>query len=215
MTKQRFAAATCAALSFLLVSQLPAQTATPPNTLAQRTRGAATAPVTVYELSDFQCPFCRAFTLEVFPEIERDYIRTGKVRWVFINLPLTTLHPNAAAAAEVGLCAARQDRFWPVHDLLFLHQRVWAPLKDPASFFVSLADSAKLEKRAFQECLADGLTQEEARLEATGASQASTSTPSFYIEGGIMRGAPPAAVFRAVLDSIHDAKTAGRRDGGN
>lgn len=174
----------------------------PANTIPQRTRGSATAPVTVYELSDFQCPYCRAFTLDVFPEIDRDYIRTGKVKWVFINLPLTELHPNAAAAAEVGLCAARQEKFWPVHDLLFQHQRVWAPLRDPAAFFVSLADSARLEKPAFQSCLADSTTREEVRLEASGASRASTSTPSFYIEGGLMRGAPPVAVFRQVLDSI-------------
>jgi protein-disulfide isomerase len=203
------AVAAVAALAGSVRAQEP-----PPNTLAQRTRGSETAPVTVYELSDFQCPFCRSFTLETFPEIERDYIRTGKVRWIFINFPLTELHPNAAAAAEVGLCAARQDKFWPVHDLLFLHQRVWAPLRDPASFFVSLADSAKLTKPDFQACLADGVTQQEVRLEATGASRATSKTPSFYIEGGMLPGAPPVAVFRAILDSIHGDKTAGRRDGG-
>jgi protein-disulfide isomerase len=180
-----------------------------PNSLPQRTKGSAAAPVTVYELSDFQCPYCRQFTLELFPEIERDYIRTGKVRWVFVNLPLTELHPNAAAAAEVGLCAARQEKFWPVHDLLFLHQRVWAPLRDPAAFFISLADSAKLVKADFEACLADGVTRTELQLEANGASRASTQTPSFYVEGGILPGLPPVAMFRRILDSIVAVKEGG------
>src|SRR5207237_8664220 len=54
--------------------------------LAARAKGRADAPVTVYEMADFQCPACRLFTVTVFPAIEREYIATGKVRWVFINL---------------------------------------------------------------------------------------------------------------------------------
>src|SRR6185436_20896272 len=66
----------------------------------QRSKGAADAPVTVYEMSDFQCPFCRRHALETFPELERDYVATGKVRWIFINFPIPQLHPNATAAGE-------------------------------------------------------------------------------------------------------------------
>ena len=60
------------------------------------------APVTVYEMADFQCPACRQFTLTTFPAIDRDYIQTGKVRWVFVNFPLSSIHRNAVAAAQVG-----------------------------------------------------------------------------------------------------------------
>ncbi|HEX5634341.1 MAG TPA: thioredoxin domain-containing protein [Gemmatimonadales bacterium] len=113
-----------------------------PINLAPRTKGAATAPIVVYEMSDFQCPFCRRFAVQTFPELERDYIATGKVRWVFINLPLTQLHDNAAPAAELAMCAGKQGKFWEVHDLLFRNQATWAPLKEPAQFFFTLADSA-------------------------------------------------------------------------
>ena len=100
-----------------LPAALPAQQADAP--LAGRSKGAASAPVTVYEMSDFQCPYCRRFALETFPTLEREYIATGKVRWVFVNFPLTSIHPNAVAAAEVALCAAQQGAFWQVHDLLY------------------------------------------------------------------------------------------------
>jgi protein-disulfide isomerase len=77
--------------------------------LAGRGKGVASAPVTVYEMSDFQCPYCRRFALETFPVIEREYISSGKVRWMFVNFPLTSIHPNAVAAAEVALCSPITD----------------------------------------------------------------------------------------------------------
>jgi protein-disulfide isomerase len=176
--------------------------------LANRSKGSPTAPVTVYEMSDFQCPYCRRFALETFPELERRYIRTGKVRWVFINFPLTSIHQHAAAAGELALCAARQGGFWKVHDLLYQYQQTWTPLKEPGPFFVSLGDSAGLSKKSLVACLDDGDTRKELQSEAEGAQRAgATSTPTFYIEGGLMAGALPVAIFRQVLDSIYTVKT--------
>lgn len=176
--------------------------------LASRSKGSTKAPVTVYEMSDFQCPFCRSFALETFPELDRRYIKTGKVRWVFINFPLTSIHPHAAPAAQLALCAAKQGGFWKVHDLLFQYQKTWAPLNEAGPFFVSLADSAGLSKKALLACVAAPETMKDVRAEAEGAQRAgATSTPSFYIEGGLMSGALPAAVFGRVLDSIYAAKT--------
>ena len=63
-----------------------------------------------------------ASRLNTFPAVDSAYVATGKVRWAFVNFPLTSIHPNAAAAAEVGLCAAQQNAFWQVHDLLYRHQ---------------------------------------------------------------------------------------------
>src|SRR5260370_19481964 len=89
--------------------------------IALRSKGRSDAPVTVYEMSDFQCPYCRDFALTTFRVLEREYVETGKVRFVYVNLPLTNLHPNAAAAGAAALCAARQRRLLPMHDLLFRH----------------------------------------------------------------------------------------------
>lgn len=182
-----------------------AQSGTDP--LAMRTKGSATAPVTVYEMSDFQCPFCRRHALETWPTIEREYVNTGKVRWIFINFPLTSIHPNAVAAAELAMCAGRQGRFWQAHDLVFRTQSTWAPLKDPGAFLASLVDSLRLPKAATTGCLQRGETQAEVESDTEGSIRAgANSTPTFYIEGGLMAGAQPLPVFRKVLDSIIAAK---------
>jgi len=195
--------------ALLLAVHATASAQSAPNTLATRTKGSASAPITVYEMSDFQCPYCRRFAIETFPTLDREYVATGKVRWVFVNYPLTSLHSNAVPAAELALCAGKQGAFWPVHDLLFRHQDVWAPLKEPAAFFLSLADSVKLAKPALLECVKAPATRAEVRAEAEGSERSgASSTPSFYVEGGLLAGAHPVAVFRQVLDSIYKAKTA-------
>jgi protein-disulfide isomerase len=189
----------------LLATSAAAQAKTDPaaDPLAGRVRGSATAPVTVYEMSDFQCPYCRRFALETFPALDSAYVATGKVRWAFVNYPLTSIHQNAVAAAEVALCAARQNAFWRVHDLLYQHQEVWSPLKEPAAFLLSLADSAKLSRPALLACVRSPATQEAVHADAKGAERSgATSTPTFYIEGGLLVGAQPLPVFRQVLDSI-------------
>jgi protein-disulfide isomerase len=190
----------------LMATAVAAQTTVAP--LESRSKGSPTAPVTVYEMSDFQCPYCKKFAMETFPQLERDYIRTGKVRWIFINFPLTSVHAHASAAAELALCAAKQRAFWRVHDLLFQHQETWAPLKEAGPFFVSLADSAGLSKKTLLSCLETPATLTAVRADAEGAARSgATSTPTFYIEGGLLEGAQPPEVFRQVLDSVYGART--------
>jgi protein-disulfide isomerase len=160
-------------------------------------------------MSDFQCPFCRRFAAETFPILEKEYIATGKVRWIFINYPLTSLHPNAVAAAEFAACAARQGRFWPVHDRIYADQDKWAGLKNPGPFFVAQIAALGLQREPMLSCLERGETRALIRSDAEGAARSGAkSTPSFYIEGGILAGAQPIEVFRQVLDSIVTAKRA-------
>ena len=177
--------------------------------LTQRTKGSPTAPLTVYEMSDFQCPYCRRQALETLPILEQEYISTGKVRWIFLNFPLSSIHPNAIAAAELSLCAARVDHFWTIHDLLFTYQSKWAPLKDPAPFMLSLADSAGIPRDDILGCLQHHEMQELAKAEAEGAAKSGVaSTPTVYIEGaGLITGAQPVAVYRQILDSLWKERT--------
>jgi protein-disulfide isomerase len=198
-------------LLLLTAAPLAAQADIP---LASRSKGSPKAPVTVYEMSDFQCPYCKRFAEETFPQIERSYIKPGKVRWVFINFPLTSVHEHAAAAGQLALCSAKQDGFWPMHDLLFAYQDRWAPLKEPGPFFLSLADSAGLSKKTLLACLQAPETEEALRAEAQGSQRSgATSTPTFYIEGGLMEGAVPFAMFKQVLDSVYAVKAVGRTGG--
>lgn len=195
----------------LLVVTIAALLAQASDLLPARTKGRADAAVTVYEMSDFQCPYCRAFALETMPLVEREYIATGKVRFVYINMPLTSVHKNAALAAEVAMCAARQQRFWPMHDLLFRHQDQWAGLASPRAYFLALGDSAGLDRDGLTHCLASGTTAALVQADAERARRAGAkSTPTFYIEGGLLEGAAPVTVFRTVLDSIYQSKARAR-----
>ena len=187
--------------------QLPADTdRTDPR--ITRGMGSRSAPVTVYEMSDFQCPFCRRHALETMPALEREYVATGKVRWVFINFPITEIHPNAVPAAEFALCAAREAKFWKVHQLIFRHQPAWAKLTDPGPFLLSLGDSVGMNRAKTLACLQDSAITRAVRAEAEGSARAgATSTPTFYIEGGLLVGAHPVEVFRPILDSIYAVKS--------
>lgn len=176
---------------------------------AGRSQGPQAAPVTVYEMADFQCPACRQFALTVLPEVERDYIQTGKIHWVFINLPLVRIHKNTIPAAEVAMCAARQGKFWPMHDLLYHHQDEWAELDAPLPYLYGLGDSLHLSRTELQSCVESHATRPAIDADAAGAARAGArATPTFYIEGGLLEGAAPYPEFRTILDSIYAAKTA-------
>jgi protein-disulfide isomerase len=191
----------------------PARATTPQDTqsllLEARIKGDENAAITVLEISDFQCPYCRVFWEETLPILMRDYVETGKIRFVFLNMPLANLHPNAPAAHEFAMCAAAQDRFWPVHDLLFQHQATWATLDDPSEYFLVLADSANLAMLELAACFQNGtvrqLIEEEVALNARSGI---TSTPSFVIERGLLKGVHPIETWRSILDSLVAARAA-------
>ena len=81
--------------------------------------GREDAPVTMVEFSDYQCPFCKRHFLTVLPIIKKEYIDTGKVRYVFRDFPIASLHPQAQKGHEAAYCAGEQNRYWEMHDTLF------------------------------------------------------------------------------------------------
>jgi protein-disulfide isomerase len=175
---------------------------------AERTMGQPGAPVTMYIISDFECPYCGDFARNKFPTIEREYVATGKVQVVFVNMPLSQIHPNAEPAAELAMCAARQNRFWPMHNLLFRYQSEWAGLAEPRPFFLALGDSIHANEPELTACLDSHATRAIVKADYDGAIRSGAhSTPSFYIEGGLLAGDQPMVDFRVVLDSIYKART--------
>jgi protein-disulfide isomerase len=118
-----------------------------------RAKGPANATVTVYEIADFQCPFCARFAREIYPRIDSAFVATGRVQWVFVNLPLPS-HHNAWTAAEAALCAgAVADRFWLFHEQLFQQQGEWAALPDPGPVYARMARDAGIDAEAFTACV--------------------------------------------------------------
>ena len=188
---------------------VPATAGQTDDPVARRSKGRADAPVTVYEMADFQCPACRMFAVTVLPTLDREYIETGKVRWIFINLPLTSIHPNAVAAAEMAMCAARQGRFWQTHDALYQHQDDWAKLSQPRNSLIALAQRQGVDRAKLIACLNEGSARKEVELDAQRAARTGAhATPSFYIEGGLMEGAPYTPdPMRRLLDSVYTVRT--------
>ena len=113
--------------------------------------GTPEAPLTLIEFSDYQCPFCRRFAETTLPALKRDYIETGKLRYVFRDFPLDRLHPHARKAAEAAHCAGDQGQYWAMHDLLFQHQQALQVER-----LKGYARQLGLNARAFEACLDQG-----------------------------------------------------------
>jgi protein-disulfide isomerase len=167
-----------------------------------RIRGRADAPVWIVVISDYQCPFCKRWHDETEPLIDRDYIRTGKAQIAYLNFPITASHPNAQPAHELAMCAAEQERFWPVSDALFRTQGEWKSLRTPRAFFDSLARSLPLDQPRLQRCLAAGEVRELIAADLDRAQRIGVgSTPTFLIGGRPVIGAQPYDAFRRAIDA--------------
>lgn len=118
-----------------------------------RSTGAADAPVLVFEISDFQCPYCRQFALDVFPQIDSAYIRTNRVQWVFVSLPMPS-HLNAWVAHEAAVCAGGvSDRFWPMKERIFREQAEWSTATDPGAIMARYAREVGVPMEPWTACV--------------------------------------------------------------
>lgn len=159
-------------------------------------KGERNAPVQIIEFSDFECPFCKKFFDETYPQIVKDYVNTGKASIAFRHLPLD-FHENALPAAMASLCANEQGKFWEYHDQLFSNQNAL----DKESL-VSYANKLGLDQNAFTACLNDN--KHGAAISADknyAASVGISGTPSFVINGMVIGGAQPYELFKAVIDA--------------
>src|SRR6185369_13748816 len=99
------------------------------------------------------CPFCGRFAREVYPRIDSAYLKTGKVQWFFVNLPLPN-HGNAWPAAEAAMCAgAVSDKFWAMHDKLFATQNEWSTARDVGALLLKMAKDAGVNADSYQHCV--------------------------------------------------------------
>jgi protein-disulfide isomerase len=168
--------------------------------------------VALIEFSDFQCPFCGKFARDTYVDIQREFVDTGKVEYIFRQFPLSNIHPLALDAARAAACASQQDMFWPMHDRLFANQTALS-----AS---ALSDDAKaigVNQKRFTTCLAGNAPATVNSDHAEGERVGIKSTPTFLI--GTLQadrsvnvvtkviGAQPYAVFKRELEKALNAMT--------
>ena len=175
--------------------------------------GSPTAKVTVMEISDYHCPFCKRHIQQTFPQMSAEYIKTGKARYVFVDYPIAQLHPQAARSHEAAACAAEQGKFWEMHAILFSTP----PAKEDTAL-TAQAQSAGLDTSKFTACLASGrnaasIKTSVARMEQLGIS----GTPMTVIgltpaPGQPMKvvkyvyGARPYADFKSAIEAVMNSQ---------
>ncbi len=173
-----------------------------------RALGSKDAAVTVYEVADFQCPFCAQFANQTFRRIDSAYVKPGKVQWVFVNLPLV-IHPNAFQAAEAALCAgAVGDRFWPMHEKLYQSQPEWTGVADPQAVFLRYARALGVPESAYSACIrADRVWPVIMRDAMYATSAQIDGTPTYIIGNQVAAvGAKSFDEWKTILDkAIQDA----------
>jgi len=159
-------------------------------------KGDADAKVTIVEWSDFECPFCTRFYTDTLGQIEKEYIDTGKVKFVYRDFPLN-FHRNAQKSAEAAECAGEQGKFWEMHDMLFEKG-----VAGGVNSFKEFAKEIKLDVNEFDECLDSGEMADEVRKDMQdGGNVGVRGTPGFVINGQLVSGAQPFSVFKQLIDA--------------
>ncbi len=162
-------------------------------------RGSDTAPVTVVEFGDFGCSACRQFAMEGYPAIQEEFVSSGRVRWVYVPFVLGVF-PNAREAVRAAECAAEQDAFWGMHELLFERQEEWKRPRNPAALLRVYADGLGLDAGRFAACYKEDLGRARTRANNRAARRSGVrATPTFFVNGRRIEGAPPPEQFRQLL----------------
>jgi protein-disulfide isomerase len=138
--------------------------------------------------------------------IEENLVETGKVRYVFKDLPLTSIHPQAMLAAEASRCAGTQDTseeaYLAMHTMLFEEQEAWSGQANAADLFAGYAAEIGLDGDDFAACLENHDTAAAVQADMEEALSAGiTGTPAFLINGRLVSGALPFEAFEQAVES--------------
>jgi len=171
-------------------------------------KGVETAQVVLVEFSDYQCPFCARHVRETLPQLERDYIQTGKVRYVVRDFPLP-IHQQAFKAAEAARCAADQGKFWEMRAQLFQNQGALG-----IETITQYAQTLGLDLSKFQQCMQEERHAKAIRRDLEEGRQAGVrGTPTFFLGSlepdgtrvkvqRVIVGAQPYAAFKEAIESL-------------
>jgi len=172
--------------------------------------GQADAPVTMVEFTDYQCPYCRRYSNGTFPQIIKDYVDTGKVRYVVRQFPLISIHPQAAKASEASLCAGDQGKYWGMHDRIFQKAKAFNQEE-----WISHAAAMDLDMDSFTDCLKNGKNTEKVNRDMKeGKALGMRGTPGFFFGRTdpddpnkfkaveMIRGAYPYPKFKQIIEKL-------------
>ena len=171
--------------------------------------GSKEAPLTIVEFTDYQCPFCQRFHTTAFPDLKKNYIDTGKVRFYSRDLPLD-FHSNAMRAAEAARCASDQGQFWQLRDVMGAN-----PNQLDLDSLVADAADLKMNVNTFRACVESEKYKNAVQTDVLEAMKIGASgTPTFVVgkstpdgvDGDLVVGAQPYAMFELKLKDLGSAK---------
>ncbi len=155
--------------------------------------GPAGAKVTMIEFGDFECPFCKQWYETVYEKLQSNY--GDKIRFVFRDFPLTSIHPDAKPAAVAANCAGEQSRYWDYFQLLYGGEKLGADV------YQTYAKQLKLNLSSFNGCLKSGRYDKEISLDTQdGERMGVNGVPAFLINGRLISGLQPYATFQQAID---------------
>jgi protein-disulfide isomerase len=172
-------------------------------------KGKPNAPITMVEFADFQCPFCSRFASDTLQHLVKNYVDTGKIKFVYKEYPLP-FHLNAQPAAMAAECANEQGGFWPFHDKLYATQTTWEN-QDSATVkktFKQYAVSLRLNAASFNSCMDSNKYADKIQKQSTeGLQYGVDGTPTFYIgnnKAGYTQivGAQPVTSFDQLIKQV-------------
>jgi protein-disulfide isomerase len=163
--------------------------------------GSKDAVLTMVEFTDYQCPFCQRFHLTTFPEIKKNYIDTGKVRFYSRDLPLD-FHANALRSAQAARCAGDQGQFWQMRDVMGINAD-----KLELDNLVKFAQDLKLDAAAFRACVESEKYKSVVQKDIAEAMRiGANGTPAFVIGKSTPNGVDGELVIGAMPYSVFDEK---------
>lgn len=166
--------------------------------------GSDSAPLTVTEYADYQCPACQQWAVVQFPSIRDRLIQAGKVRWRYRDFPLD-MHPHARVASHAAACADEQGKYWEMNEGIYTWAEDWPAKRDASGVFRGLAQRMGLDLTAYDACMASArfagrIAASRNEAVATGVG----STPTFLINGRLYTSAGSVHydMLKAMLDSL-------------
>lgn len=162
--------------------------------------GQDSAPVTLVEFADFRCPFCEQFYTNTFPQLQQDYINTGKVKMYFRHWAF--LGPASITASDAAECANEQGHFWDYYNWLYKNQ----PSETDTSMYTTdklsqAAGDLGMDTNQFSQCLDSKKYEKNVTDDYNAGQKAGVSgTPTFYINGTQIVGAVPYAQIKSAID---------------
>lgn len=172
------------------------------------TKGQSSAKLAIVEFSDFQCPYCGRYSREIYPQVIREFVNTGRAQYVFRHYPIESLHPDATNAAKAGECAFAQGKFWEVHDRLFDNQARLQLAQLP-----TYTQGLGIDDAQFRACMTSPAVASKVTADLQQGRQLGvTGTPYFFIGLVLpnnqvrllrqLKGAAPLETFRTAIEAV-------------